>query len=127
MKIVRFYATESGESKFQDVELPINQPNPSNGKPFPYIDAYPSPSIQFVELPTGTDENWHHAPARQIVIVLSGTLEVVTSDNQKRQWRAGEFFIADDLKGKGHLTRAVGGSVFLVQVQFPQNFDLSRW
>jgi len=38
-----------------------------------------------------TDENWRHAPARQIVIVLSGTLEVVTSDNQKQQWRAGAF------------------------------------
>jgi len=59
--------------------------------------------------------------------VLSGTLEVVTSDNQKQQWQAGEFFIADDLTGKGHLTRAVGGSAFLVQVQFPQNFDLRRW
>ena len=28
MKLVRFYATEKGESRFQEVELPINQADP---------------------------------------------------------------------------------------------------
>ena len=85
-----------------------------------------SPSIRFVELPAGLDQSWHHAPARQIV-VLSGTLEVGTSDNQKLRCMPGQAFIADDLTGKGHLTRVVDGPARLMFVQLPDSFDFDRW
>jgi hypothetical protein len=62
-----------------------------------------SPSIRFVELAAGLDQSWHHATARQIVVVLSGAIEVGTSDNQKASMYRTDF-IADDLTGKGHVT-----------------------
>lgn len=102
MKVMRFHATEDGESRFQEV-------------------------IRFVELPQGLDQSWHHAPARQIVVVLSGVVEVGTSDNQKRQCSAGQAFIADDLTGKGHITRVVNGPAHVLFVQLPANFDFARW
>ena len=34
----------------------------------------------FVELPEGLDQTWHPASRRQIVVVLSGLLEVTTTD-----------------------------------------------
>jgi hypothetical protein len=85
--------------------------------------AYASPDVRFVDIPAGLDSAWHHAPARQIVIVLEGVLEVCTSENQKRQWRKGELLFADDLTGKGHMTRTVGGNARLLIVQLPQGLD----
>ncbi|HEX4209652.1 MAG TPA: hypothetical protein VHY56_04605, partial [Candidatus Binataceae bacterium] len=105
MKITRFHATADGESRFQDLEIPITQPRQDNfGFTMHQSDAFASASIRFVELPAELDQGWHHAPARQIVLLLTGKLEVGTSDGQKRQWNAGSAVIADDLTGKGHTT-----------------------
>jgi len=128
MKVIRFHATANGESRFQEIEVPINDPRPDQfGHTILQSGAWASPSIRFVELPVGLDQNWHHAPARQIVAVLSGTIEVGTSDNQKRRCTSGQAFIADDLTGKGHVTRVVDGPARLMFVQLPDSFDFDRW
>ena len=128
MRVIRFHATENGESRFQEVEIPIDQARrDSFGHTLLQSSACASPGFRFVELPAGLDQSWHHAPARQIVVVLSGVLEVGTSDNQKRQCRAGQAFIADDLTGKGHTTRVVEGPAHVMFVELPANFDVARW
>jgi hypothetical protein len=126
MKVTRFHATADGESRFQEVEIPIKQPV-EPGRTILQSNAWASPSIRFLELPADLDQSWHHAPARQIVMVLSGTLEVGTSDNQKRRCTAGQAFIADDLTGKGHVTRVVDGPARVMFVQLPEGFDFDRW
>src|SRR5216684_899941 len=103
MKVTRFYATSDGESRFHEGE------------------------IRFVELPQGMVQGWHHAPASQIVVILSGVMEVGTSDNQKRQGRPGQAFIADDLTGKGHTTRVVDGPAHVMFVELPKGFDFGKW
>jgi quercetin dioxygenase-like cupin family protein len=86
MKVTRFHATADGGSRFQEVEIPITEPRPDQfGHTILQSNSWASPSIRFVELPVGQDQSWHHAPARQIVVVLSGKIEVGTSDDQKRQ------------------------------------------
>ncbi len=128
MKVTRFHATPDGESRFQEIEVPINEPRADQfGNTLLQSGAWASPSIRFVELPKGLDESWHHAPARQIVVVLSGVLEVGTSDNQKRRCTPGQAFIADDLTGKGHLTRVIEGPAHVMFVQLPDGFDCDRW
>jgi quercetin dioxygenase-like cupin family protein len=125
MKVTRFYATESGESRFEEIEVPMN-PRDDGSNSFT-SNLNPSPGFHFVELPAGRVSDWHHAPARQIVTVLSGVVEVTTSDNQKRQWRSGEQFFAEDLTGKGHLTAAIGGAARLWIVRVPEKFDAKKW
>ena len=128
MKVTRFFATPDGESRFQDVEIPITEPRPDSfGYTLLQSNAWPSASIRFVELPANLDQGWHHAPASQIVIVLSGTLEVGTGDNQKRRASAGQVFIADDLTGKGHTTRVIEGPAHVVFIQLPTGFDFAHW
>lgn len=128
MKVTRFHSTADGESRFQEIEIPINEQRRDQfGHTISQSGAWASPSIRFVELPAGLDQSWHHAPARQIVVVLSGTLEVGTSDNQKRRCIPGQAFIADDLTGKGHLTRVIDGPARLMFVQLPEGFDFDRW
>jgi quercetin dioxygenase-like cupin family protein len=128
MKLIRFHATEEGGSRFQEVEVPIDQSRPSSaGGVLKQSNAWPSPAVRFVELPPGLEQSWHHAPARQIVLVLSGCLEVETSDNQKRRCAAGQAFIADDLSGIGHSTRVIEGPATVIFVELPQSFDVARW
>ena len=128
MKLIRFHATETGGSRFQEVEVPISQSRPSSaGGVLRQSDAWPSPGVRFVELPAGLDQSWHHAPARQIVVVLSGCVEVETSDNQRRRCTAGQAFIADDLTGTGHSTRVVDGPATVMFVELPPSFDLAKW
>jgi hypothetical protein len=74
-------------SRFEEIELPVTEPRPDPfGNVMHQSNAFSSPSVRFVELPRGLDQSWHHAPARQIVFVLSRVVEVGTSDNEKRLW-----------------------------------------
>ncbi len=45
--------------------------------------------------------------ARQLVVVLSGEMEVETSDGEKRRFGRGDMLLADDTSGSGHITRAL--------------------
>ena len=128
MKVIRFHATADGGSRFQDIEAPINEPRKDSfGNTLHQSSAFASPSVRFVELPAGLDQSWHNAPARQIVVVLSGAVEVTTTDNEVRRHGAGQAFIADDVTGKGHLTRVVEGPARVMFVQLPETFDFERW
>jgi len=128
MKITRFHATPDGGSCFQDLEIPTNFERPDNfGFVIRMSNAWPSGSVRFVTLPANLDQGWHHAPARQIVAVLSGTVEVGTSDGEKRRCSAGQIFVADDLTGKGHLTKVIEGPANVMFVELPPNFDFQRW
>jgi hypothetical protein len=53
--------------------------------------------------------NWHNAPRRQFVVNLAGTVEIVASDGEKRLLGPGSILLAEDLTGKGHTSRGLGG------------------
>ena len=126
MKLIRFHATDNGESRFQEIEVPVNNVRtPADG--IRQSTSWPSPAVRFVDLPAGLSQSWHHAPARQIVVVLAGTVEVETIDHEKRRRGPGEAFIADDLTGTGHSTRVVDGLATVMFVELPEGFDVTRW
>lgn len=128
MKITRFYATNEGGSRFMALNIPIDSPQEdADGHTLMLSRAYASPAVRFVELPAGMSQTWHNAPQRQIVIVLSGTIEVGTTDGQTRQWQAGQAFLADDLTGKGHTTRTLGGPASVFFAPLPDGFDVDAW
>lgn len=51
--------------------------------------------------------DWHNPPQPQLVVVTDGELEVQLKDNSSKRFKAGESFLALDVKGSGHRTRAV--------------------
>lgn len=128
MRLTRFHTTNEGGSVFVDVEvdLPHARHDPQ-GHLIRASNRYLSPSVQFAELPEGLDQTWHPAPRRQIVVILTGTLEVTTSDHASRCFGPGQCFLADDMGGKGHLTRAVGGPVYVLFAPMPTEVDLAEW
>jgi quercetin dioxygenase-like cupin family protein len=128
MKITTFYATEAGESRFREIEIPFSTSRDDGfGHRLVLSNAFASPNVQFIELPAGMDQDWHHAPARQLVMVLAGVIEVETSDGVRKQWQAGDVFLPADLSGRGHRTRCIGGAVRLLFAPLPDGFDIETW
>ncbi len=125
MQIISFQALPDGESQFREIEIPLGTSRDDEFGHRLWMSApYTSPAVQFVELPAGMDQDWHCAPARQIVVVLSGVIEVETTDGRRRQWRAGEVFLPADVTGRGHRTRCLGGAVRLLFAPLPSDFSL---
>ena len=52
--------------------------------------------------------DWHTAPQRQYVITLSGRSEVEMAGGKNFVNNPGQVVFADDLTGKGHITRTLG-------------------
>jgi hypothetical protein len=129
MKITRIVATEEGESRFTEFDIPFdNSRQVAEGITVLSSKGVVSPNFRLSEFPQGFDWGGRHsAPTRQLVIILSGVIEVETSDRQTQQWRAGEVFLADDLTGEGHLTRVAQGPVQAAIAPLPAEFVLERW
>jgi hypothetical protein len=52
--------------------------------------------------------DWHPAPRKAFSINLKGAVEVTASDGEVRVFGPGDIMLADDMGGKGHLSRASG-------------------
>jgi hypothetical protein len=53
-------------------------------------------------------QDWHTAPRRQYVITLSGRGEVELTGGKKIPLEPGHILLAEDVTGKGHISRGVG-------------------
>ena len=58
--------------------------------------------------PARSATDFHNAPRRQYVVMMSGQLEIEIGDGTKRVLDPGDVLVAEDLTGKGHITRGVG-------------------
>ena len=127
MRIIRFVDTSEGGSRFEELDIPFPQPYVDEfGNTYHMTRAFSSSGV-IVDLPQGLDQDWHVAPSRQIVIVLTGRLEVETTDGEVRRWGPGDMFMADDPGGKGHRTRILEGPAKLVFLRLGDAFDPREW
>ena len=65
-------------------------------------------SIVFRTDPVGNFQDWHPAPRRQFVIILSGQLEIGLGDGSKHVFGAGDARLLEDTTGQGHTTAVYG-------------------
>ena len=59
-------------------------------------------TVSFQETASGGAFAWHTAPARQLVITLSGTLDFETRKGEHFMLRPGDILFAEDTAGGGH-------------------------
>jgi hypothetical protein len=104
VKYFRIYTDEEGETHFEDVDIQMEDQNPQSALSM----MYPAIGIMFRRTPADQFIDWHPAPRRQFVITLSGEAEVEASDGEVRQIGPGTIMLAEDLTGKGHITRGIG-------------------
>src|ERR1039457_1966960 len=62
----------------------------------------------YLKLPAGHVQEWQPAPRRQYVIGVSGRGEIELADGKKIPMEPGSVILAEDLTGKGHLSRCLG-------------------
>ena len=124
MKITRIVATQDGESRFAEFDIPLlsHQHGAISRR---ISNGFISPNVSFVEMPEGSDSGMHHATGRYIVSVMSGVFEVELSNGEIRQWRSGETFFIDDIEGR-HITRIVEGPFHGVIVTVPSDFVIDQ-
>jgi hypothetical protein len=100
----RIYTDDDGETHFEDLDITLH-PQPNGAF---YSESLPATGIIFRRNPAEQIIDWHPAPRRQFVITLSGEAEIEASDGEIRRVGPGSIMLAEDITGKGHITRGVG-------------------
>ncbi len=99
MGTYRMYTGDDGETHWEAISLP-NTPE--------WTSNMATSHIVFREDPVGKFSDWHPAPRRQFVVILSGALEIGFSDGTKKVFNAGDARLVEDTTGKGHTTGVYG-------------------
>jgi hypothetical protein len=73
-----------------------------------WLEGMDTTNIKFGLRPPGVIQDWHPAPQRQFVIILSGQLEIGFEDGSKKVFGPGDARLVEDTTGKGHTTIALG-------------------
>ncbi len=106
MNYIRIYADATGESHFEDIDVELAAHDHQTA----LSAMVPAVGVIFRQTPPDQHIDWHNAPRRQFVVTLSGEAEVEASDGEVRRIGPGTVMLADDLTGKGHITRGIGES-----------------
>ena len=99
MKVVRIHTGADNQTHFQELDLD------TFAKLSAQVGAGP---IRLNQGPARSFSDFHNAPRRQYVMMLSGQMEIEIGDGSKRVFDPGDVLVAEDLTGKGHVTRGIG-------------------
>ncbi len=99
--ITRFFTGSDGLTHAEEIDVKFA---PGGGA----YDLLSNSGAQIRRTPPGRENGYHTASRRQYVITLSGHAELVLSGGQTIQVGPGSIELAEDLTGKGHITRTVG-------------------
>jgi hypothetical protein len=111
--ITRLYTGPDGQTHAEEIEATFA---PGRGNDVYKLMANSGAVIN--RAPPGRVADWHTAPRRQYVITLSGHGQVELIDGTKIELGPGGIDLAEDLTGKGHITRTVGNED-RVTIQIP--------
>ena len=99
MDFIRVYTGEDGASHFEPVTGELAEA---------WAKGFPSAHCAVRALAVGTLMDWHPAPQRQLVVHLSGQVEITLRDGASHVFGPGSARLMDDVTGSGHLTRVLG-------------------
>jgi len=107
MKYTRIYADAHGESHLEDVNPEMKPADHASTM----SELIAAKGVVFRETSSAEYRiDWHNAPRRQFVVNLCGEVEIEVSDGEIRRFGPGSILLAEDLTGKGHISRGVGSS-----------------
>ena len=105
MKVTRIYADKDGESRFAELDIPLQDA----GEIGALSELFPVKGIIFRETDNDYNYSWHNAPCRQFVLMLQGSVEIEVSTGTRRTFHSGDILLVEDTTGRGHISRAVNG------------------
>ncbi len=119
--IVKVTADDEGVTHFSEEEVAFAEVDYAPPSPPVLVSATtPAAGFLFIEGDPSYDSGLHPSPARQIVVILRGSVEVEVSDGEIREFGQGSVVLVEDVEGDGHITRATnGGGAVLMAVPLP--------
>ena len=99
MATFRLYTGSDGQSHIESIDL---------AKTTDWTSPRDVTTITFREDPVGRFMDWHPAPRRQFVIIVSGQLEIGLGDGSKHVFGPGDARLVEDITGQGHTTGVYG-------------------
>ena len=103
MDIVRVFTDDDGRSHFEDVTVALED-HTAWGQ---ISKLWPGRGVQFRTVPPEYFLDFHTAPRRQLVVNLTGSVELETGDGSRRIFGPGAIVLAEDTTGQGHISRSV--------------------
>ena len=122
MPITHIHSGPDGQSHFDEIDTPLH-PAVERRTTSPYE----STQIRITRFAPGHTQDFHNAPCRQFVTVLSGRCEVTTDDGSAYRPGPGDTFFANDMTGHGHTFREVESPLELLTIPVRDDFDLAQW
>ena len=121
LKHIRMYNDQTGESHLETIEIPQSPANAAPPAPLLHLSTYQLASrCVFYSAQPGWFGDWHPAPTRQFMVLLSGKVDVETSDGSTVNLVPGDIILVEDTWGKGHRSRNVSDTDFhFFVVQLP--------
>lgn len=107
-KIWRVYSGQDGQSHIAELPLAMKPFTDTEGAHGETTTMQSVAGLAFRVAPAGYVLDWHCAPRRQYSISLSGSAEIEVGDGTVVRVGPGDVVLAEDLTGRGHVTRVVG-------------------
>ena len=105
MSVVRVFTGPDGQSHFEDVDVELDDLGPIGL----ISSRWPARGVQFREVHGEYHLDFHNAPRRQLVVNLTGSVEIEVGSGERRTFGPGSILLADDTTGQGHISRSVDG------------------
>ena len=118
MRITRLYSGADGESHFEEIEAELRD-GAAGARSVPLSVE----SLILRTTPGDYEPARHLAPRRQFIINLDGEVEI-EAGGATRRFGPGTLIFAEDLCGRGHVTRDVGGARRSLVIPVADDFDL---
>ncbi len=118
MRYIRVWADERGESHMETAEMGFN-PAMAYAAGIPAIDVsveHPALNVHFLRLAPGWEGDWHPAPRRQFMLMVSGFVESETCDGASGRLGPGDVALLEDTTGRGHRTCVIGDEPVVMMV-----------
>lgn len=102
-KYTVLYTGHDKTSYFSDENIEIDSVQPLGF----YSKEFATKHMKFRTFKAGLTYDWHTAPQSQFIIYLEGEVEIIASGGERKIFKTGDILFANDLTGKGHITRTL--------------------
>jgi hypothetical protein len=102
--VTRIYTGPDGQTHAEQIDVKL-APGGGSGE---LSEMAKVTGLQFRRQAPNYFQDWHPAPRRQYVITLSGRGEIELDGGKKVALGPGHILLAEDVTGKGHISRGVG-------------------
>ena len=105
MRVTRIFTGDDQQSHFEEIEVELEDLG-VRGK----ISApWPASSVMFRTVSGDYHLDFHTAPRRQLVVNLTGSVDIEIGDGTVKRMGPGSILLAEDTTGQGHISRNVDG------------------